>query len=307
MRAVVIANPIAGPGRGRLSGEEAGRMLAEHGVDARVVRTEGPRDATRLAREAAGVADVVVAVGGDGTVHEVACGLLGTGCPMGVFPSGSGNDLAIGLGIRTPADGLASVLEGSGVEIDGCRLNDDFFFNSVGLLGSGEVSGRAAGMWRWLGRRRYALAGALVVACYPGQRLQWSMPGGSGPAVIDDLFMLVEVCNGPLTGGGFRFAPDADFSDGLLDACLVRKMGVWTGLRLLPSASRGQRLKHPAVSLIRSGELQFTCFEPVAYHRDGEPGRLPAGTHVLRVLDEKLIVRRPLRHDNPAAPVAAAR
>ncbi|MGD9548586.1 MAG: diacylglycerol kinase family protein [Candidatus Krumholzibacteriia bacterium] len=307
MRAVVIANPIAGPGRGRLSGEEAGRMLAEHGVDARVLRTEAPRDATRLAREAAGVADVVVAVGGDGTVHEVACGLLGTGCPMGVFPSGSGNDLAIGLGIRTPADGLASVLEGTGIEIDGCRLNDDFFFNSVGLLGSGEVSDRAAGMWRWLGRRRYPLAGALVVASYPGQRLQWSMPGGPGPAVIDDLFMLVEVCNGPLTGGGFRFAPDADFGDGLLDACLVRKLDVWTGLRLLPAASRGRRLKHPAVSLIRSGELQFTCFESVAYHRDGEPGRLPAGTHVLRVLDEKLIVRRPLRPDNPAAPDAASR
>ena len=106
--------------------------------------------------------------------------------------------------------------------------------------------------------------------------------------------MLVEICNGPLTGGGFRFAPDADFSDGLLDACLIRKLNVITGLRLLPAASRGVRLDHPSVSLIRGSGLQFTCDEPVAYHRDGEPGMLPAGTHVLRVIDQKLLVRRPV-------------
>ena len=294
MRVVVIANPYAGPGRGPAQGNGVGHLLEEHGAQVRWLATSGPREAISMAREAAGSADVVVAAGGDGTVHEVACGLVGTGCPMGVFPGGSGNDFAYGLGITTPEVGAAAVLAGMDSEVDACRINQEYFFNSVGLLGSGLVSARADRMWRWLGRRRYVLAGALSVIDYPGQRLQWSTPGAAGPAAIDDHFMLVEICNGPLTGGGFRFAPDADFSDGLLDACLIRKMSVWSGLRLLPAAARGDRLSHAAVSLIRGAELQFVCGEPVAYHRDGEPGTLPAGTHVLRVIDQKLLVRRPV-------------
>lgn len=291
-RIVVIANPIAGTGRGNLSGPRALELLACRGCGAELLVTGGQGEAARLAAESAGAADLVVALGGDGTVHEVAKGLVGTGCPMAVLPAGSGNDFAAGIGCGTVELGLQAILAGEDFEVDACALDDRPFFNSVGLLGSGEVSARALRLWRWLGRNRYVLAGALTIPGFRGQRLRWDTPRHEGPAAIDDVFMMVEICNGPLTGGGFRFAPDADFSDGVLDACLVRMISPLTGLRLLPSASRGARIDHPAFSMIRGAQLQFTCDAPIACHRDGEPETLPAGTHVLRVLDQKLLVRR---------------
>ena len=102
MRSIaVIANPFAGTSRGRLSGAEAVAALRQTGFDARLCPTEGPGHARQLAAEIAGHSDLVVALGGDGTIHEVAGGLVGTDCPLGVLPSGSGNDFAVGIGCGT--------------------------------------------------------------------------------------------------------------------------------------------------------------------------------------------------------------
>ncbi len=292
MRILVIANPVAGPSRGRLSGEQAGDLLTARGARVTVQTTRAPGHATELAREAVGSVDVVVAVGGDGTVLETASGLVGTGLPLAVLPSGSGNDFATANGVGTIAAGIESIFAGQVCELDVGALDEALFFNSVGLLGSGLVSGTANRLRRWLGQRRYVLAGAYHVMTFKGQRLQWLAPG-SDETVIDDVFMMVEVCNGPLTGGGFRFAPDAVFDDGLLDICLFRMVGALTGLRLLPRAAGGQTINHTAASVLRAGDMRFVSDEPVAYHRDGEPGILPAGMHRIRILEEKLRFCRP--------------
>ncbi len=292
MRIRVIANPIAGPPRGRLSGEQAAELLTARGAEVTVETTRAPGHATDLAAAAAGTVDVVVAVGGDGTVMETASGLVGTGCPLAVLPAGSGNDFATANGVGTLAAGIESIFAGRRCELDVGTLDGDLFFNSVGLLGSGLVSGTANRMRRWLGRNRYVLAGAYHVVAFKGQRLRWLAPGGD-EAVIDDIFMLVEVCNGPLTGGGFRFAPDASFDDGLLDIFLFRKVGALAGLRLLPRAASGRIIGHTAASVVRAADMRFTSEQPVAYHRDGEPGVLAAGTHHIGILEEKLLFCRP--------------
>lgn len=292
MKAVVIANPVAGPARSRLGGPEARDLLAARGAEVRLEITGHPGHATELAREAADTADVVVAVGGDGTVLETASGLAGTGCPLAVLPSGSGNDFATANGITGTEAGLDSIFAGRTSELDVGALDGDLFFNSVGLLASGLVSGTAAGLWRGLGRYRYVLAGAWQIARYRGQHVKWLPPGGDR-AVIDDRFMLAEICNGPLTGGGFRFAPDASFTDGVLDICLVRTMSPLTAMGLLPKAAAGRIIDHHAVSVLRSADVRFVSEEPVAYHRDGEPGVLPAGEHRVRLREEKLLFYRP--------------
>jgi len=94
-----------------------------------------------------------------------------------------------------------------------------------------------------------------------------------------------------LTGGGFRFAPDACYDDGLLDACLIRPVGPITGLKLLPAAASGKRLDHEAINVIQCPGLVFTCTEPVAVHLDGEPKFIPGGRHVIEVVPDKLTVR----------------
>jgi len=224
-------------------------------------------------------------------VHEVARGLVGTRCAMAVLPSGSGNDFAAGIGCATVAQGLQAIAHGTDVNVDTCALNDMVFINSCGLLASGLVSGTAAQYWRWLGAKRYSLAAARVLLTYRGQDVVWTFTGDGRTEKIEGRYLLAEICNGPLTGGGFRFAPDATLTDGQLDAALIKPLSVWSGLKLLPAAAAGERLDHPALGVHRAPEIGFESSTPVAYHIDGEASVLPAGKHTIRILNEKLLVR----------------
>ena len=291
-RLLVIANPFSGNARKRTDLGTVAERLQDMGHQVEVHLTTGPLDATLQADRAAGKCDLVVAVGGDGTVHEVATGLAGTGCPMAVLPSGSGNDFAVGIGCPTMEMGLAAIASGQERALDVCALDGEKFVNSLGLLASGLVSGGASHMWRWLGGARYTLAAVATLMKYQGQDVVWEVGrGDGGTEEISGRFFFAEVCNGPLTGGGFRFAPDAKFDDGLMDACLIRPMGPLAGLKLLPAASSGKRIEHGAVSVVRCRSLAFTCAQPVAVHLDGEPKVIPAGRHLIEILAEKLIVR----------------
>ncbi|MEN8005567.1 MAG: diacylglycerol kinase family protein [Candidatus Krumholzibacteriota bacterium] len=291
-RLLVIANPYSGNARKRTDpGAVAGR-LREMGHEVETHLTTGPGDATVQAGRAAGNFDLVVALGGDGTVHETATGLAGTGCTMAVLPSGSGNDFATGIGCATVEAGLAAIGSGHDLAVDVCALDGEKFVNTLGLFASGLVSGGASHLWRWLGGARYTLAAVATLLKYRGQDVAWEVGGVEGGAEeFFGRFFFAEICNGPLTGGGFRFAPDARFDDGLLDACLIRPVGPVAGLKLLPAASRGDRVEHEAISVVRCRSLAFTSDEPVAVHLDGEPKVVAAGRHVVEVLDEKLIVR----------------
>lgn len=290
-RLLVIANPFSGNSRKRFDPGLAVERLRGMGHEVMLHLTSGPGDATLQAARAPERFDMVVAAGGDGTVHEAATGVAGTGCPLAVLPSGSGNDFAVGVGCPTLEAGLAAIASGEDRALDVCALDGEKFVNSVGLLASGLVSGGASHLWRWLGGARYTLAAVGTLLKYRGQSVVWEVEGPGGSEEISGRFFFAEICNGPLTGGGFRFAPDARFDDGLMDACLIRPIGPVTGLKLLPAASRGQRLYHEAISVVRCSRLAFNSDRPVAVHLDGEPKVVAAGRHVIEVLEEKLLVR----------------
>ena len=290
-RLLVIANPYSGNSRMRFDPGLAVSRIKEMGHEVRLHLTTGPGDATIQAARAPDRFDMVVALGGDGTVHETATGVAGTGCPMAVLPSGSGNDFAVGVNCPTPEAGLAAIASGKERALDVCALDGEKFVNSVGLLASGMFSERASHLWRWLGGVRYTMAAVGTLLKYRGQDVVWEVGGPDGREDISGRFFFAEICNGPLTGGGFRFAPDARFDDGLMDACLIRPINPVTGLKLLPAASSGKRMDHEAISVIQCSTLAFTSDQPVAVHLDGEPKVVSAGRHVIEVLEEKLLVR----------------
>ncbi len=294
---VIIANPFAGTFSGRLDGSSACRLLSDAGFSAELRATNAPGHGTELAQQAAreGV-DLVISLGGDGTVHEVAKGLAGTETPLGVLPSGSGNDFARAVGCFTMEEAVQTLSTGIDRVFDTASLDGEFFINSLGLLASGLISVRSARLWRWLGHWRYTVASAFTLLSYFGQDVHWRLHRG------DELvferkgrYLLAEICNAPFTGGGFRFAPDAKPHDGKLDACLIRHISPWTAMRQLPKAASGKRLHHPAISVSPCTRLEFTVDRPVGFHRDGEAGFLAAGTHVVQIESKSIRVRVPAR------------
>ncbi len=297
LKVVVIANPFAGTNRHRLDGHEAVNLLNHTGFEATFRPTGHVGHATQIARQAAlEDHDLVISLGGDGTVHEVAAGLAGTDTPLGVLPSGSGDDFARAVGCFTVIDALETLRTGFDRELDTATLDDEFFINSLGLLASGLISNRAAKLWRWLGGYRYSLASLGTLLSYSGQDVQWKLEN-DGDVILDTKgkYLMAEICNSPFTGGGFRFAPDARLDDGRLDACLIKSIPPWTSMRQLPKAISGERLNHASISVSPFTRLEFTVEQKVGYHRDGEAGFLQPGQHVVQIHRKNIKVRVPAR------------
>ncbi len=149
-------------------------------------------------------------------------------------------------------------------------------------------------MFSYVLKEDFSDTSASILLSYFGQEVAWKMVRADGSEEeLKGKYLMAEICNSPFTGGGFRFAPGAHLADGLLDACLIKKIAPWTAMIQLPKAAGGGRLDHPAISVSPIKRLEFTVDRPVGYHRDGEAGMLPAGTHVVSINRKSLRVRVP--------------
>lgn len=248
--------------------------------------------------------DAVVVAGGDGTVSLAIQELAGTGVPLGIVPTGTGNDLAQALGLRDlDAAGAAdAVLSGRTRTIDLARATrpDGSGALYATVLASGFDSGvnDRANRMRWpRGRIRYTLALLVEFLTLRGIpfAVELDLADGSTACVSGDLVMAT-VGNGPSYGGGIPICPDADLADGLLDVTLVRPAGRLRLLRLLPRVYRGTHTALPQVETFRAHGVRLSSPGVTAY-ADGDPlGPLPL---------EVRAVPRALRVFTPAEPPAA--
>jgi len=267
MDAVFVVNPRAGRGRGARIARELPDLIRRHDVEARVVCTTAPGDGTRLAREAAGYASLVIAVGGDGTAHEVVNGVAGTDATFGLIPFGTGNDLALALGIPSgPAAALDVALRGQTKLIDLGRFDDHWFANSLGLGFEAQVTIESRRVTRLRGFAVYlwATMRALGNLRCPVYRIRID------DDVIEGRHLLVCIGNGPRVGGGFYLTPNADNTDGRFDVCLVEGMGRARVLATLPKALDGTHVNAPTVTMHRGRTIEIECADGFPFHADGE-------------------------------------
>ncbi len=275
--ATVIINPAAGRGAARRVQDPVQRAFHDQGWAVDIHLTREPGHGTELAREAvlAG-ARVVVAVGGDGAVHEVANGLLrapaeleGGTATLGVVPIGSGNDFAklIGVYRHSIPRAVARLVTATVRRFDvGCVL-DEYFVNTMGFGFGAEVV-RARNAHPGLkGFFSYLIPIVQTFAVFQPPIFEVSAPGFSERRRM----MMVEVCNGTTAGGSYRFAPEADPADGLLDVCLIREVSVPRFLIALPRVMRGTHLGMKEMQLVRAKTLTIRSPErPLLLHLDGE-------------------------------------
>jgi YegS/Rv2252/BmrU family lipid kinase len=300
MRAVqdstlVIVNPRARDGA-------AGRRFA--GVERRlraaigpfeVAWTQGPRDAERLAREAvrSGVERLLVA-GGDGTLSEVATGLLGAGlgdyARIGILPFGTGGDYAKTLGLPRDVDrAIACIAEGKLRRVDASRvtLRDDsgldrivYGLNITSLGISALVVTLTERAPTFLGGSGAFLLGTLR-AILRHRSLAVTLRV-DGVTVHDGPLILATAANGRYFGGGMLVAPQAHCDDGRLDAVVVAGLSKPQLLAKLALIYRGSHLRDPAVKLHRGRVVEAQGSPSVRVEVDGEAlGSLPVRIEVL--------------------------
>ena len=280
----LLLNPVAD--KGRAAGRRAliTRFLKERGVEPLWHVTEGPGHAGRIVR-ALPEGVLVVAVGGDGTVREVAAACVGTDRVMGVLPVGSGNDYVKALGVLV--GGRVRVVDAG--EVNGIRFN-----NGLGIGFDAEVAAGVVEAPAYLrGTGRYMWSVGRLLWGFRCHEASLRLDG----RVVETETILVAVALGTTYGAMFRLAPEARLDDGLFDVVWSEEVNRAEVMGLIPAALGGTLLKRPKVHWARAREVEVELAGEAPAHVDGEilP---PTRTFRARVLPGALRVLAP--HDRGA-------
>lgn len=273
-RILVLVNPVAGGGRAGRVAPLVESYLGRRGVRARFRAPEGASAMRRHAERAAGEGfEIVAALGGDGTFHQVLAGAYGTGVTLGLLPAGHGNDLARGLGL--PLDAIAAAREfarGIARPLDLLRArfadgSSRVYAGAGGLGLDAEATRQASGRFRRLpGAMRYVAGALAALATFVPLELEAALDGEPLRARV----LLAAAANGPCYGAGVQIAPQARMDDGLLDLALVAPLA-WTEMAaLLPRALTSGDLRSPAVVRRQGRRLRLQTDRLARFQADGE-------------------------------------
>lgn len=272
-RTLVIINPEARHGETAALIPVVAQLLGSIPHD--TVVTEHTGHAADLAAAADGY-DVVVAVGGDGTVHEVLNGLMSLPADrrpaLGLLPTGSGNDTRRMLGVPTElAEAAVALGTGKRVRFDVGVCNGVYFNNSFAAGLDAKVTAKAveykvttkrSGLWLYLTALFHVLFHDLA-----GFDMDISFDGAA--AVAHDT-LIIAVTQGPTYGGGFKITPDAVPHDGLFDVCMIDPLSLPEALARLPFVVVGKHTTMRPVHMSRHTSLVIESDRPIPAQIDGE-------------------------------------
>lgn len=282
---VSIVNPVAGKAPGAKLRARALEELMRNFPDSTFLYTSGPGHATELARDAR-EAELIVVVGGDGTVREVVSGLMsatgsldhsttGSLPLLAVIPVGSCNDLPRNVGIPADVTEACRVAKGGSVRpidvirvemSEGTNMQQTYFANAAGFGFDAQVTTEAQKLKRLRGMLLYLVAIVRTLGhleC-PLVRIR------AGDFSADQRVLMVAAANGQYYGGGLKVAPDAKPDDGLIDVCVGWEMGWWSTLKKLPRFVAGTHVTLKEVKMLRGPELDLEFLEPVQVELDGD-------------------------------------
>jgi diacylglycerol kinase (ATP) len=270
MKLRFIINPKSGKPR-RNAGIPA--LLREYverkALDADIVSTEGPGHATELAREAVAAGCTrVVAVGGDGTVNEVAQALVHSRTALALVPCGSGNGLALHIGLPKSvpeALELAAGPDGRVAELDTGIVNGLPFVNAMGLGLDADVSFRFNRLAR---RGLVAYARTALAAFFKMRPERCQIADGTNRETVDAL--LIAVANSDQYGNNAKIAPHARVDDGLLDLVVVGPTGPLGAAILGARLFLGSIDRSPAVRRLKGARFVIDRPSEGIIHTDGE-------------------------------------
>jgi len=291
--AKVIVNPVAGASSTRRKWPIISRLLDRVGLPFDFEYTEGVGHAIELARIAASDGyRYLVAVGGDGTVNEVANGILhstnASTTSLGIVSTGTGSDFIRSVGISRDYAAACSALTGSRrLSIDvgvveyqskGQTL-ERFFINTAGVGFDAAVVKETERLPKYFGGTIPYVAGVLrTLLTYKNKPVVVKV----GDEVENYRVLNVTVANGGYMGGGMHIAPQAEMGDSLLDVVVIGDMGKLEVLKKFPTVYKGTHINHPKVTMKKGTDINIESSEAVMVYADGELlGECPASFRVL--------------------------
>lgn len=279
-RLLAIVNAAAGGGQGYVRWDRARGELLQNGVRFEHLFTAGPGHAREVTEQVAAGYDAIVAVGGDGTVGEVADGLIASGterCSLAVLPLGTGNDFSTLIGVRDVATGVACLgaPRERRMDVIEVRCHDQgrsvirhaLVFASVGIAGAllRHTTPRVKRIFGPKACYSVGLLRAIPGFRSPFMRMQWD------DVPFEGRFLLACVANAERAGGGMmRLAPGARIDDGTLEASLIDAMNWLQILKCFPLLLTGAHVNHPKVKFGPARRLTVVTDSPMDVQMDGD-------------------------------------
>jgi diacylglycerol kinase (ATP) len=267
-KALFIINPVSGGKKKDGVPELIQENLDTTIFEADTMFSKGVAHAREIARNAAGKYEIIVAVGGDGTVNEVASAIAGTDTILGIIPYGSGNGLSRFLGIPMNVEGAFKTFnEGRTISIDAAKMNGQWFFNMAGMGFDAHISHVFAHGSKKRGFFSYFKSSLQEIAKYKSKSYQIEIDGVKRNC---EAFML-SMANSSQYGNNAHVSPHASVQDGLLDVCIIKPFPLWRfpemGLRMFTKTADSSKY----VEIIKGKQIHIIRKDEGPIHLDGEP------------------------------------
>jgi YegS/Rv2252/BmrU family lipid kinase len=263
-----IINPVSGVGKQKEVEHMIRQRLDFSIYEPEILYTESQGHATILSKQAAlnGV-DVVVAVGGDGTVNEIATGLVGSDTAMAIIPAGSGNGLARHLKIPMCLKRAIDLINVGKVKpIDTATINGQLFVNVAGVGFDATVARKFSTAGK-RGLSTYLKITTNSFKDYKPKQYKLEIDG----KVIKRRALLISFANSSQFGNNATIDPSASVSDGFIDVCIVGKMPYWKAFFLAPLLFMRMFDQTKYIEIIRARKVVLRRKKGKSIHFDGDP------------------------------------
>jgi diacylglycerol kinase (ATP) len=285
-KALFIINPISGGKKKDDVPELIKKYLDAAKFEAVMVYSNGPAHARQIAKEAANKFDLIVAVGGDGTINEVGSAIVGTDTILGIVPYGSGNGLARFLGISMNAPQAIRALNTGRVKlIDSAKVNGQPFFNMAGMGFDAHIS-EVFAKRKKRGFFTYLVSSIEEFNKYKPEVYRIEVDGN----VFEREAFMLSFANSSQYGNNAHISPHASVQDGLLDICIIKQFPFWRlfemGMRMLTKTTEGTKY----LEIIRGKHIIVKRANPGPIHLDGEPQITGVQTQIEIVPDSLKVI-----------------
>lgn len=265
-----IVNPISGVGRQKMIEKLVAEKLDHSRFEHAILYTERAKHAIELCKKAVTDRyDIVVAVGGDGSVNEVGSSLIGTSSAMAIMPAGSGNGLARHLGIPMNLVKAMDVInEGKEIAIDTVSINNEVFLGMAGVGFDAHIG------WEFakFGKRGFSSYVKVILREFPKYKARDYELEIDGKTYKRKAF-LISFANGSQYGNNAVISPGASLQDGLVDVCILKDFPLYA-LPVLAFRLFNRSMDHSKyVEIIRGKKIKVRQ-EATTAHIDGEPVEL---------------------------------
>lgn len=273
MKHIILVNPVSGRHSGLKHGIIIQKLLSKYNINSSIITSEYPGHLTKITKDITSNEKCrLYVVGGDGSLNEVICGIIGRDSEIVVIPCGTGNDFIKSISDYMSLRKIVTLSIGrEAIKTDILKLNDNKYCINILNSGFDAMVAQNVDKFRKLnflsGKMKYNISIFYTLMRNKNYNLKIRL---DNDIVYKGKFTLAVIANGKYYGGGVKPCPDAKCNDGIIDTCIVDATSIFQKIRFLPSYKKGEHLKYSQAHIKKAKKVLIVSNNKFPVSIDGE-------------------------------------